>query len=416
MCVGSAVKVDAAYFELAKHQCYLTGQVGFPHGDVFSGKGFAQKVSLAFVVEIAGFFHFAQFVFGAIFPFLDLFRHHTASVTGLGIGIAGLDAVQAGFDQHPPVPGDLHNALFTHTVHEQVCLAVQQDGALHALAPVVVMSQTPQAGFNTADENGHIFISLPDKIAVDHGGIVGPFAHFAAGGEGIGLAAVGVPMGYRVIIVMPDTMSRERIDLIKGYGAEVVLTDGSLGMSGAIAEAERLNKAIENSFIADQFNNPANAAAHYRTPGPEIWQDTDGQVDIFVAGVGTGGTLTGTARTLKKHNPQIRIVAVEPADSAVLSGGKAGAHGLQGIGAGFIPEILDTNLIDEVIRVTDEEADLAGRQLSETEGLLTGISSGAAVHAAIQLALRPENKGKRIVVLLPDTGERYLSTKLFMSE
>ena len=235
-----------------------------------------------------------------------------------------------------------------------------------------------------------------------------------SGNTGVGLAWISRVKGYEAIIVMPDSMSVERQSLLRASGARLVLTPGAQGMKGAISEAERLCCETHGAVILGQFTNPANAEAHELTTGEEIWQDTDGQVDIFVAGVGTGGTLTGTARTLKKHNPQIRIVAVEPADSAVLSGGEAGAHGLQGIGAGFIPEILDTKLIDEVIRVTDDEAYLAGRQLSATEGLLTGISSGAAVHAAIQLALRPENKGKRIVVLLPDTGERYLSTKLFM--
>lgn len=235
-----------------------------------------------------------------------------------------------------------------------------------------------------------------------------------SGNTGVGLAWISRVKGYEAIIVMPDSMSVERQSLLRASGARLVLTPGAQGMKGAISEAERLCSETPGAVILGQFTNPANAEAHELTTGEEIWQDTDRLVDIFVAGVGTGGTLTGTARTLKKHNPQIRIVAVEPADSAVLSGGKAGAHGLQGIGAEFIPEILDTNLIDEVIRVTDEEAYLAGRQLSATEGLLAGISSGAAVHAAMQLALRPENKGKRIVVLLPDTGERYLSTKLFM--
>ena len=237
-----------------------------------------------------------------------------------------------------------------------------------------------------------------------------------SGNTGVGLAWISRVKGYEAIIVMPDSMSVERQSLLRASGARLVLTPGAQGMKGAISEAERLCSETPGAVILGQLTNRANPGAHELTTGEEIWQDTDGQVDIFVAGVGTGGTLTGTARTLKRHNPQIRIVAVEPADSAVLSGGKAGAHGLQGIGAGFIPEILDTKLIDEVIRVTDEEAYLAGRQLSATEGLLTGISSGAAVHAAIQLALRPENKDKRIVVLLPDTGERYLSTKLFMSE
>ncbi len=234
-----------------------------------------------------------------------------------------------------------------------------------------------------------------------------------SGNTGIGLAAYAVPKGYRVIIVMPENMSEERKMLMKAYGAELVLTDGKLGMSGAIAEAERLHKEIEGSFIPDQFGNPANALSHYETTGPEIWRDTDGSVDIFVAGVGTGGTLTGVGRFLKEQNPNIKIVAVEPESSAVLSGGKAGAHGLQGIGAGFIPKVLDTSVIDEIIALGDEEAYSAGRLLGKKEGLLSGISSGAALHAAILLAKREENKGKNIVVLLPDTGSRYLSTKMF---
>lgn len=235
-----------------------------------------------------------------------------------------------------------------------------------------------------------------------------------SGNTGIGLAAVAAARGYRAIIVMPDSMSMERQSLLRASGARLVLTPGALGMQGAIDEAQRLCGTIPGAVILGQFANPANPEAHEKTTGEEIWHDADGWVDIFVAGVGTGGTLTGVARSLRKHNPKVRIVAVEPAGSAVLSGEKAGPHGLQGIGAGFIPDTLDTKLIDEVIRVTDEEAFRAGRHLIETEGLMVGISSGAAVHAAMQLALRPENKGKRIVVLLPDTGERYLSTKLFM--
>ncbi len=234
-----------------------------------------------------------------------------------------------------------------------------------------------------------------------------------SGNTGIGLAAYAVPKGYRVIIVMPDNMSEERKILMKAYGAELVLTDGTLGMSGAIAEAERLHKEIDGSFIPDQFGNPANALSHYETTGPEIWNDTDGSVDIFVAGVGTGGTLTGVGRFLKEKNAKIKIIAVEPENSAVLSGGKAGAHGLQGIGAGFIPKVLDTGVIDEIITVGDEEAYAAGRELGAKEGILSGISSGAALHAAILLAKRKENKGKNIVVLLPDSGSRYLSTKMF---
>ncbi len=234
-----------------------------------------------------------------------------------------------------------------------------------------------------------------------------------SGNTGIGLAAVGTARGYRVIIVMPDTMSAERRVLMKAYGAELVLTEGAKGMAGAIEQAERLAAEIPGSFIPGQFENPANAAAHYRTTGPEIWRDTDGEVDVFVAGVGTGGTITGVGRYLKEQNPAVRIVAVEPAGSPLLSGGKAGAHGLQGIGANFIPAVLDTSVYDEVVPVTERDAYAAGRLLGTTEGVLVGISSGAALHAAIEVAKRPESRGKTIVVLLPDTGDRYLSTELF---
>ena len=234
-----------------------------------------------------------------------------------------------------------------------------------------------------------------------------------SGNTGIGLAAVAVPKGYRVIIVMPDNMSEERKILMKAYGAELVLTDGKDGMAGAIAKANELSQKIENSFIPDQFKNQANAKAHFETTGPEIWRDTDGEVDIFVAGVGTGGTLTGVGRFLKSQNENIKIVAVEPKGSPVLSGGSAGKHGLQGIGAGFIPDVLDTSVIDEVITIDEEEAYQAGRILGTREGILAGISSGAALSAALTIAKREENEGKSIVVLLPDTGDRYLSTNLF---
>lgn len=234
-----------------------------------------------------------------------------------------------------------------------------------------------------------------------------------SGNTGIGLAAVAVPKGYRTIIVMPETMSMERRLLMKAYGAELVLTDGAQGMAGAIRKAEELAAQIPGSFIAGQFENPANPAAHYASTGPEIWEDTDGKVDIFVAGVGTGGTISGTGRFLKEKNPDIRIVAVEPASSPVLSGGKAGVHGLQGIGAGFIPKALDTGIYDEIITVTEEDAYQTGRKLVQMEGILTGISSGAALWAAIRLAERKENRGKTIVTLLPDSGERYLSTQMF---
>lgn len=234
-----------------------------------------------------------------------------------------------------------------------------------------------------------------------------------SGNTGIGLAAVAAARGYRIIIVMPDTMSVERRQLMKAYGAELVLSDGTTGMSGAIAKADELAAQIPDSFIPGQFVNPANAKAHYESTGPEIFEDTDGEVDIFVAGVGTGGTITGVGEYLKSKNPDVKIVAVEPASSPVLSNGTAGAHKIQGIGAGFVPELLNTAVYDEVIPVQNEDAFAIGRLIGQQEGVLVGISSGAAVSAAIELAKRPENEGKTIVVLLPDTGDRYLSTPLF---
>ncbi|MBR6645343.1 MAG: cysteine synthase A [Clostridia bacterium] len=253
---------------------------------------------------------------------------------------------------------------------------------------------------NDAEERG---ILTPDSVIIEP----------TSGNTGIGLAMVCAARNYRLIIVMPDSMSLERRQLMTAYGAELVLTDGSLGMTGAIKKADELACEIPNSIIAGQFTNPANPKIHFETTGPEIYDDTDGNVDIFVAGVGTGGTISGVGEYLKFKNPNIKIVGVEPASSAVLSGKPAGAHGLQGIGAGFIPEVLNTDVIDEIITVTEDEAYEAGRLIGKSEGVLVGISSGAAAHAAFAIAKRPENKGKTIVVLLPDTGDRYLSTPLF---
>lgn len=281
-----------------------------------------------------------------------------------------------------------------------------------ALAQVVAKVESFNPGGSVKDRVALSMIEDAEARGILQPG--GTIIEPTSGNTGVGLAWISRVKGYDAVIVMPDSMSMERQSLLRASGARLVLTPGVLGMQGAIDEAQRLCGTIPGAVILGQFANPANPEAHEKTTGEEIWHDADGWVDFFVAGVGTGGTLTGVARSLRKHNPKVRIVAVEPAGSAVLSGEKAGPHGLQGIGAGFIPDTLDTKLIDEVIRVTDEEAFRAGRQLIETEGLMVGISSGAAVHAAMQLALRPENKGKRIVVLLPDTGERYLSTKLFM--
>ncbi len=237
-----------------------------------------------------------------------------------------------------------------------------------------------------------------------------------SGNTGIGLCAVAAARGYRAIIVMPDTMSVERRQLMKAYGAELVLTDGKLGMAGAVEKAEELRRAIPGSIVAGQFTNPANPKAHETSTGPEIWEDTEGHVDVFVAGVGTGGTVTGVGRYLKEKNPAVRVVAVEPASSPLLSQGRAGSHGIQGIGANFVPEVLDRSLCDEILPVTEENAFSAGRELARLEGLLAGISSGAALWATVQVAQRPENEGKTVVALLPDTGDRYLSTELFQEE
>lgn len=264
--------------------------------------------------------------------------------------------------------------------------------------------------------------SAKDRVALsmienaERAGIINPDSVIiepTSGNTGIGLAAIAARKGYKTVITMPETMSPERIKLMKAYGAEVVLTDGKKGMSGAIEKAEQIALSEKNAFIPGQFTNPANPEAHYLSTGPEIWSDTDGKVDIFVAGIGTGGTISGTGRFLKSKNPDIKIIGVEPYSSPVLSQGKSGAHGIQGIGAGFVPETLDTSVYDEIVAVKDSDAFLSSRELARTEGILTGISSGAALYAAAQVALRSENRNKLIVVLLPDTGERYLSSPVF---
>lgn len=263
-----------------------------------------------------------------------------------------------------------------------------------------VKDRIAKAMIDAAEASGEL---KPDSVIIEP----------TSGNTGIGLASVAAARGYRIIIVMPETMSVERRQLMKAYGAELVLTEGAKGMKGAIARADELAREIPNAFVTGQFVNPANPKAHFETTGPEIWEDTDGRVDYFVAGVGTGGTITGTGRFLKSKNPDVRVVAVEPASSAVLSTGVAGAHKIQGIGADFVPEVLDTKIYDEIIPVSNDDAFATGKEVGKNEGVLVGISSGAALWAAIELAKRPENEGKTIVVLLPDTGDRYLSTPLF---
>ena len=274
-------------------------------------------------------------------------------------------------------------------------------GKLEYLNPAgSVKDRIAKAMLDDAEAKG---LLKPDSVIIEP----------TSGNTGIGLASVAAARGYRIIIVMPETMSVERRQLMKAYGAELVLTEGAKGMKGAIAKADELAKELPNSFIPGQFVNPANPAAHKATTGPEIWEDTDGKVDIFVAGVGTGGTITGVGEYLKSQNPNVKVVAVEPATSPVLSKGTAGAHKIQGIGAGFVPDVLDTKVYDEIIPVANEDAFAAGKEAGRSEGVLVGISAGAALWAAIELAKRPENKGKTIVALLPDTGDRYLSTPLF---
>ncbi len=266
-----------------------------------------------------------------------------------------------------------------------------------------VKDRIAKAMIDDAEERGHL---TPGGVIIEP----------TSGNTGIGLASVGSARDYRVIIVMPETMSIERRQLIKAYGAEVVLTEGVKGMKGAILKAQELAKEIPHSYIPSQFENAANPKIHTLTTGPEIWQDTEGQVDILVAGIGTGGTITGVGEYLKAQNEKIQVIAVEPKDSAILSTGKAGSHKIQGIGAGFVPEVLNTHIYDEILTVTNDDAFQIGREIGKYEGVLVGISSGAAVYAAIQIAQRPENKGKNIVVILPDTGDRYLSTPLFQEE
>ena len=300
----------------------------------------------------------------------------------------------------------------TELIGKTPLLELKNYAADHGLqATVLAKLECMNPGGSAKDRVGAAMIAGAEAAGrlAPGGTIIEP----TSGNTGIGLAMVAAAKGYRVILTMPDTMSVERRSLLAAYGAEIILTPGSEGMTGAVRKAEELHREISGSIIAGQFDNPDNPAAHYAATGPEIWKDTDGKVDIFVAGVGTGGTLSGTGRYLKEQNPAVQVVAVEPASSPLLSQGRAGAHGLQGIGANFVPENFDASVADEIITVTEEEAYAAGRALARREGILVGITSGAAVHAAAVLAARPENHGKVIVALLPDSGERYLSTPLF---
>ncbi len=285
------------------------------------------------------------------------------------------------------------------------------DEAAHTLGTIFAKVEAFNPGGSVKDRVALNMINTAEKAGILHPG--GTIIEPTSGNTGVGLALVGAARGYKVILTMPDTMSVERRKLLAGLGAKIILTPGATGMKGAIAEAERLRDETPGAVILGQFVNPANPAVHYATTGPEIWEALDGHVDVFVAGVGTGGTVSGVGRYLKEKNPAVHIVAVEPTDSPVLSGGKPGPHKLQGIGAGFIPDTYDANVVDEIITVTTDEAFEAARRLAHTQGILVGISSGAALHAATTIARRPEEEGKNIVVLLPDTGERYLSTPLF---
>ena len=291
--------------------------------------------------------------------------------------------------------------LRLNNIEKHLALCSRLVAKLEYLNPAgSVKDRAAKAMIDDAEKSGKL---LPDSVIIEP----------TSGNTGLGLCSVAAALGYRCIIVMPDSMSEERRAIMRAYGAELVLTDGSLGMSGAIAKAKELSEQIPNSFIPDQFVNPANAKAHFDTTGPEIWSDTDGNVDIFVAGVGTGGTITGVGEFLKSKNPHVKVIAVEPAFSPLLSGGMAGAHGIQGIGANFIPSLLNKEIYDGVVAVNDSDAIEMARLMGTREGVLVGISSGAALYAAIELARREENEGKTVVVLLPDTGDRYLSTELF---